>query len=453
MARNSIFKAYDVRGFYPSEINEDEVYRISQAYAEVLKPKTVIVGRDGRKSGPALARSVCDGLADAGVDVFDMGLAPTDMFYYAVGKSKVDGGIFVSASHNPAEWNGLNFCAHDAVPLSVDYLLPEIERQTYQRPLGKKTQAGRKGERETLNVLPEYLEFLAGFIRGEISALKIAADANFSPQAKIFRALIDFKNLPLELRSINAETDVNFPKGAPNPLLAERQREITALVKKEKADFGLAWDGDGDRCFFVDERGVFHDGYFTTAILAREILKDYPGAKIFLDPRLTWATTDAVREAGGTAVITAPGMTRMALKVREADSPFGGELSAHFYFRENYWRDSGILPVLVICRMLSRDRQPLSSYYLPFEAKYFASPEINFEVDDPQPVLAKIEKRYKDAKIEHIDGLSVEYADWRFNLRPSHTEALLRLNLEARSAAILGKKLRELEELIKSSYT
>lgn len=448
MPGNSIFHAYDIRGIYPSEINEDEVYRICQAYAGVVKPKKVVLGRDVRESGPSLAAAASEGFRHAGVDILNIGVVPTDMFYYAVGSLSVDGGILISASHNPREWNGMNLCERQAIPISIDHLLPDIERQANARPLGQKIKVERTGTEEKVDVLPQYLGFLAGFIKKEIRPMKIAADANFSPQAEIFHSLIHATGIPITLVAINDRPDGSFPKGPPNPLLPERRQEITELVKQEKADLGVAWDGDGDRCFLVDERGIFQEGYFTTAVLAAEMLKMHPEAKILIDPRLTWATTETIKQNGGIPIVTQPGMTRMPKRARDENSPFGGELSSHFYFRDTFFRDSGILPILLILQMMSRDRRPLSSYYIPFESKYFISGELNYKIEDRESLVKKVEEKYKDGKVEYIDGLSVEYPEWRFNLRSSHTEPLLRLNIEAQRPELVQEKRQELEKII-----
>ncbi|MBI1975273.1 MAG: phosphomannomutase [Parcubacteria group bacterium] len=334
-------------------------------------------------------------------------------------------------------------------PLSVDHLLPDVEREFNALQSGERLRSVTPGTEYFEDVMPRYFEFLGKFLIHKVRSFVVAIDANFGLQGKVFEAFVQHHKLPLRVRGINVEPDGTFPKGPPNPLLLDRRDEIVELVKREKADIGVAWDGDGDRCFFVDERGTFQEGYFTTAVLAAEILRDHPGEKIVIDPRLLWATIEAIRAHGGVPVISPPGAVRMSKKLEEVGGIFAGETSSHFLFREFFWRDSGLIPLLMVLQMMSRDQQPLSSYYAAFELRYFLSGELNYKVSDQFGVLAAVEARYKDGKVERTDGFSVEYPEWRFNLRSSNTEPLIRLNIEARRPELIQEKKHELETIIK----
>lgn len=447
LANPSIFKAYDIRGKYPGEINEEAVRAIASAYAVFLKPRTVAVGRDVRLSGPALMGEAVEALVQSGVRVVDIGVLPVDAFYFAVSFLKCDGGIFISASHNPREWNGLNLARKGSEPITGDSGLKEIAALAMS---GARIGGKQRGDVRTENVEEAYLDFVAKNVSLRLRPIKAVIAGSFGVSAKWFRALSDRHRLPLTLVGLDDEPDGNFPKGTPDPLIPENRAEICALVQKARADLGIAWDADGDRCFFIDEEGNFIAGYFITALLAGELLRQNPGATIIADPRLIWATQDAVRAQGGRLVITRPGMTLIAERMKKENAVFAGEMSSHFYFKETFNRDNGFLPALMVLNMMARENKKLSELAAPFTKKYFISGEINFEIKNKEGILKRAEERYRSGKIEHIDGVSAEFPDWRFNLRASNTEDLLRLNLEARDANLLRLKLGEITEMIKS---
>jgi len=445
----SIFKSYDVRGVYPTDFNEEIANKITQSYIKLFSPKKVVLGRDVRESGASLFNSVLQAFLDAGVDVLDIGVVSTDEFYFAVGSNDVDGGITVSASHNPREYNGMNFCKRGAEPISGETGLNEMKQlilsEQYAVP---KVQTF--GTITKINVRDNFIKKAVAFIdKYSLKPTKIVANANFGVDYLILSRAIELFNLPLTVIPLNEKPDGTFPKGPPNPLLPENRKETLELVKREQADLGVSWDADGDRCFFADEKGNFIEGYFITAILAKEILKKNPGGKVVIDPRLVWATTEEIKNSGGVPVISKPGMTVIAARMKQEDAVFAGEMSSHFYFKENFYRDNGLIPLLLVLEMMSKYNTTLSQLAYPYTSKYFSPGEINFETEKKDDIIKLAEEKYHDGKVEHIDGLSVEYTDWRFNLRKSNTESLLRLNLEAKSAELERQKTEELKQFIK----
>lgn len=445
----NIFKSYDVRGIYPSDFNEKIAYKIVQSYIKLFKPKKVVLGRDVRDSGQSLFNSCLDAFLDAGVNVVDIGVVSTDEFYFAVGSLPVDGGITVSASHNPREWNGLNFCRKGAEPISSDNGLIEIREETIRD--WNKLSLKQKGIVEKKDVSENFLKTSVSFIdKSLLKPVKIVANANFGVDVVLLNKAISMFNLPINVIPLNANPDGTFPKGPPNPLLPENRKEFLDLILKENADLGVSWDADGDRCFFADEKGNFIEGYFITAVIAKEMLKKYPNSKIIIDPRLTWATSEEIHKSGGTPVISKPGMTIIAAKMKKENAVFGGEMSSHFYFKDNYYRDNGIIPLFIILEMMSRYNQKLSSLVNPYTSRYFISGEINFETEKKDEIIKAVEEKYNDGKKEYIDGVSIEYKSWRFNLRKSNTEPLLRLNLEALSKSEMQEKRDELVHYIES---
>ncbi len=447
----SIFKSYDVRGVYPTDFNEDVAGKITQAYIKLFNPKKVVLGRDVRESGESLFNAILKAFVDAGVSVFDIGVVSTDEYYFAVGSSDVDGGITVSASHNPREYNGMNFCKRNAEPISGESGLSQMKDMlldnSYQVP-----NADIKGTVEKLDIREDFIKNSIGFINKDVlKPLRIVANANFGVDYLILKKAVEMYNLPLTIFPLNEKPDGTFPKGPPNPLLPDNRTETLALIKKEKADLGVSWDADGDRCFFADENGEFIEGYFVTAILAKEILSKNPGGKVLIDPRLVWATSEEIVNSGGKVIISKPGMTVIAAKMKQENAVFAGEMSSHFYFRENYFRDNGVIPLFLIWEMISKYNTTLSKLALPYTSKYFSPGEINFETEKKDEIIKIAEKKYFDGKIEYIDGLSVEYENWRFNLRKSNTEPLLRLNLEAKSKELQDQKTKELVDFIKEN--
>lgn len=444
-----IFKSYDIRGVYPQDFNEEVAFAITQAFIKLHHPKKVVLGRDVRESGESLFDSTLKAFLDAGVDVIDIGVVSTDMFYYAVGSLSVDGGITISASHNPREYNGMNFCRKGAEPISSESGLYDI------RDLAVKDQSpivsSKKGRVEKQNVTDNFLKMVTSFVDlSTLKPIKIVADGNFGIDVMLLeKAVADYK-LPIDIIPLNEKPDGSFPKGPPNPLLAENRKEFLDLLVKEKADLGVSWDADGDRCFFADEKGNFIEGYFTTAVLAKEMLEKYPGSKVLIDSRLVWATTEQIKKSGGTVVVSKAGMTIIAARMKKEDVVFGGEMSSHFYFRDNFYRDNGLIPLFLILEIMAKYNKPLSELVSPFTSKYFTPGEINFETNKKDKIIAAFEEKFKSGNIEHIDGLSVEYPQWRLNLRKSNTEPLLRLNLEAKSKEMMERKKEELVNLIKS---
>lgn len=447
----SIFKSYDVRGIYPTDFNEDVAAKITQSYIKLFNPKKVVLGRDVRQSGESLFNSILNAFINAGVSVFDIGVVSTDEFYFAVGSNDVDGGITVSASHNPRQYNGMNFCKRNAEPISEQTGLSQM-KDMLVNDLYHVPDSEAKGKVEKLNVREDFIKNAVSYVDiSLIKPMKVVANANFGVDFLILEKAIEMFNLPLTLIPLNEVPNGTFPKGPPNPLLPENREETLALIKKEKADLGVSWDADGDRCFFADENGNFIEGYFVTAILAKEILKKHPGGKILIDPRLIWATTEEITNSGGQTIISKPGMTVIAGKMMQENAVFAGEMSSHFYFKENFYRDNGIIPLFLILEMISKYNTTLSKLALPYTSKYFISGELNFETEKKDELIKLTEEKYKDGKVEYIDGLSVEYSDWRFNLRKSNTEPLLRLNIESRSQELTKQKTQELVNLIKEN--
>ena len=447
----SIFKSYDVRGIYPTDFNEDIANKITQAYIKLFTPKKVVLGRDVRESGESLFNSILKVFTEAGVDVLDIGVVSTDEFYFAVGNNDVDGGITVSASHNPREYNGMNFCKRGAEPISGDTGLSQMKELILNDQYQVQS-AATSGVVTKINIRDDFIKKAVAFIDKDVlKPMKIVANANFGVDYLILSRAIELFNLPLTVIPLNEKPDGTFPKGPPNPLLPENRKETLELIKKEQADLGVSWDADGDRCFFADENGNFIEGYFITAILAKEILKKNPGAKVVIDPRLIWATIEEIKNSGGIPVISKPGMTVIAARMKQEDAIFAGEMSSHFYFKENFYRDNGLIPLLLVLEMLSKQNTTLSKLVYPYISKYFSPGEINFDTEKKDEIIKMAEDKYSDGKIEYIDGLSVEYADWRFNLRKSNTEPLLRLNLEAKSEDLEKQKTAELTEFIKTN--
>ena len=443
MKKITCFKAYDVRGRVPGELNEDVAYRVGRAYAEFVGARRVAVGRDIRLSSPALAAALTRGLTDSGVDVLDIGLVGTEIVYFATFHEKLDGGIMVTASHNPPDYNGMKMVREESRPISADTGLKEIqaiaERESFRAP-------SRKGTVEPHDVRPAYIEHLLGYVdREALKPLKIVVNAGNGGAGPIVDLLEP--HLPFEFVKLNHTPDGTFPNGVPNPMI-ERNRTVTIdKIRETKADLGLAWDGDFDRCFFFDENGVFIEGYYIVGLLAMSFLEKHPGETIVHDPRLTWSTIDLVERAGGKAVQSKSGHAFIKQTMREVDGIYGGEMSAHHYFRRFSYADSGMIPWLLLTEIMSRRSAKLSELVEERMAQFPASGEINRRVDDAAAVMRRIEDEYAPhaKRVEHVDGVGIEFEDWRFNLRASNTEPLLRLNVESRGdAALMRAKTEEL---------
>ena len=443
------FKAYDVRGRIPDEINESLAYDIGRAFAAFVKPRRVAVGYDIRLSSPALAAAVRSGLRDCGSDVLDIGLWGTEGAYFATFAEKLDGGIMVTASHNPPDYNGMKFVREGARPISADTGLKEIRALIEGGRLPPK--AARRGTERPLDILGQYLEHLLGYVDiARLRPLKVVVNAGNGGAGLIVDALSP--HLPIEFIRVNHEPDGTFPHGVPNPMLAENRAATADAVRANGADLGLAWDGDYDRCFFFDENGQFIEGYYLVGLLAESFLGQEPGARIVHDPRLTWNTLDIVRRAGGTPVLCKSGHAFIKQKMREADAVYGGEMSAHHYFRRFSYCDSGMIPWLLVLAVISERGQPLSALLGERMRLFPASGEINRQLtSDARSILERVRAHYERAAqtIDYTDGLSMEFPEWRFNLRGSNTEPLVRLNVESRgSEPLMREKTAELLRLI-----
>jgi phosphomannomutase len=445
MDRLNAFKAYDLRGKVPSELNSEMAYKIGKAYVKLLKAETMVVGHDVRKSSEALSDSLIKGLTDAGADVTDIGLCGTEMIYYATSALEADGGIMITASHNPPEYNGMKFVKKHSVPVGYDSGLNEIEKLILTDDLGPNSEY--PGLAKKHDIMESFITNLKKFYSAaKIKPFTIVVNAGNGCAGLALDAIE--KDLPIKMIKIFNEPDSEFPNGVPNPLLIENRQATIDAVLKNKAAAGIAWDGDYDRCFFFDEKGNFIEGYYIVALLAKSILKIHKGEHIVHDPRLIWNTLDVVKKYGGIPVESVSGHAFIKQKMREVNAIYGGEMSAHHYFRDNAYSDSGMIPFLLILQLMSESDKPFSALVEEMIKEYPCSGEINSTINNPAGKLLEIEKKYSGGKIEHIDGLSVEYPDWRFNLRISNTEPIIRLNVESRGNIDLMKQ--KTEELLKA---
>jgi phosphomannomutase len=449
MDRLTAFKAYDLRGKVPSELNPEMAYKIGKAYVKLLKAETIVVGHDIRKSSEAISDSLIKGLTDAGADVTDIGLCGTEMIYYATSALETDGGIMITASHNPPEYNGMKFVKKHSVPVGYDTGLNEIERLILNNDLGANSEY--PGLVKKKDIMGAFITHLKNFYSADrIKPFKIVVNAGNGCAGLALDAIE--KDLPIKMIKIFNDPNPEFPNGVPNPILTENRQVTIDAVIKNKADAGMAWDGDYDRCFFFDEKGNFIEGYYIVGLLAKSILKVHKGENIVHDPRLVWNTLDIVKKYGGKAVESVSGHAFMKQKMREVNAIYGGEMSAHHYFRENAYSDSGMIPFLLILELMSAEKKPFSMLVEEMIKEYPCSGEINSTINDPVGKLKEIEKKYSDGIIEHVDGLSVEYPTWRFNLRMSNTEPIIRLNVESRGDInLMEEKTKELLKAIRES--
>lgn len=432
------FKAYDLRGRIPDELNDNVAYRVGRGYAAFLSPRRIVVGRDIRRSSAALTDALCAGLTDSGVNVDDIGLCGTEGVYFATFDGGYDGGIMITASHNPADYNGMKFVREGSRPVSGDNGLKEV--RAYAEG-GDFTAPGRRGVRRAIDTNAAYVAHLLSYVdAAKLSALKIVVNAGNGGAGLVVDLLAP--HLPFEFIKLHHEPDGNFPNGIPNPMLEENRRPTAEAIRRHGADFGIAWDGDFDRCFLFDERGGFIEGYYIVGLLASVLLRGEPGGRVVHDPRLTWNTLELVRAAGGVPVLCKSGHAFIKDKMRGVDAVYGGEMSAHHYFRRFAYCDSGMIPWLLVAQRLCETGKPLSELVGERMRAYPASGELNYRVPDARGAIAAVEARYARAAlaVDRTDGLSFEFADWRFNLRSSNTEPLLRLNVEARGS---GELLRE----------
>jgi phosphomannomutase len=446
----SAFKAYDLRGKVPDELNEELAYRIGRVFANLLSAKKVVLGRDARLSGESIQNALAQGLTDAGCSVLDIGLCGTEMVYFATAFLQADGGVMVTASHNPKEYNGMKFVREGSRPISSDTGLMEIADRALSGSFTRGAEKGRKkGLVDKVDVMGDYIGHLLSYIDpGVLKPLKIVANAGNGCAGAPLEQLE--KRLPFKFVKLHSQPDGNFPNGVPNPILPQNRAETAAAVKREKADLGVAWDGDYDRCFLFDENGEFIEGYYIVGILAEAFLRKTPGARIIHDPRLIWNTLETVRKLGGEAVECKSGHAFIKEKMRQVDAVYGGEMSAHHYFKDFTYCDSGMLPWLLITELLCASGKSLSEMVNECIAKFPCSGEVNRRVKDGPGVIARIKEKYAGlGKVEEVDGISLEFDKWRFNVRISNTEPVVRLNLETRGdRALMEEKTAELLAVI-----
>jgi phosphomannomutase len=443
-----VFKAYDVRGVYPTELDEEGAYAIGRAYVEHFEPRKIAIGCDVRLSSPSMARAAIGGALAGGAEVLDIGMVGTEMVYYAVGELGLEGGTMVTASHNPKEYTGMKIVRRGALPVGGDSGLLEIrERAMAGFATSEGQSLGRVSEHD---VWPGYLERVLSFIDPEaVRRLRVVIDAGNGMAGAMLPPVLE--RLPIDARRYFFEPDGNFPNHEPDPLLPENREFLVGKVKEEQADLGIAFDGDADRCFFVDDTGEFVPGDFVTALLAESILEKEPGAKIIYDVRASWAVPETIERAGGVPLMNRVGHAFIKHRMRDEGAAFGGEVSGHYYFRDFYQADSGVIPFLLMLELVSRRGKPLSELLGPYRERYFLTGELNTPVADVALKLHELKERYAQAgRVSHLDGISIDADDWHMNVRPSNTEPLLRLNLEARSEELMEQKRDEVLSVIRS---
>jgi phosphomannomutase len=441
-----VFKAYDVRGIYPTELDEEGAYAIGRAYVEQFEPQEIAVGHDMRLSSPAMAKAAIDGATDGGANVRALGLVGTEMVYFAVGELGLDGGAQVTASHNPPEYTGVKIVRRGALPVGGDSGLLEIR----DRALAGFGEPARRGEVSEEDIWPGYVEKVLSFIdTAHVKPLRVVIDAANGMAGVMLPPVLE--RLPVDAVPFFFEPDGTFPNHAPNPLLPENREFIVAKVLEEKADLGVAFDGDADRCFFVDDTGEFVPGDFVTALLAESILEKHPGAKIIYDVRASWAVPDTIERAGGIPLMNRVGHAFIKQRMREEGAVFGGEVSGHYYFHDFYQADSGVIPFLLMVELISKRGRRLSELLQPYRDRYFLTGELNTPVPDVAVKLQELKERFgAEGKISHLDGISIDAEDWHMNVRPSNTEPLLRLNLEARDRELMERKRDEVLSVIRA---
>ena len=441
----SIFKAYDIRGIYPEQLNEEVACAIGRAFATFLQADSAVVGRDMRVSSPRIFAALAQGLAEQGADVIDIGMVSTDQYYYACARLK-KAGLMVTASHNPPQYNGFKMVRRMPYLLSGDDGIHDlrriVEEESFLLP-------PRTGERTRKDMSAEFVQCILGLIDvTELKPLKVVVDTGNGMVGPILQRV--YENLPVELTGMYLEPDGRVPNHGLDPLQPQNREELQQRVKSTGADVGFAFDGDGDRFFVIDDRGEFVPGDFLTALMGCYLLEKYPGARIIHDVRASWAVADLIEENGGVALMERVGHAFMKSRMVQERAAFGGEVTGHYYFRSFFNADSGLVPSLVLLEMLSRRGRRLSELLAPLESRYFISGEINSSVEDPQVKIRALAALYGDGGIEWVDGLSVSYDDWHFNVRPSNTEPLLRLNLEAMNKGLMEEKREEVLAIIRS---
>jgi phosphomannomutase len=445
-----IFKAYDIRGIYPDQINEAAAHDIGGAFAYYLAARRIGVGRDMRLSSPSLAEAFIEGARQQGCDVIDYGMIATDMLYYAVCRDKLDGGAEITASHNPREYNGMKLVRKEALPLSAEAGIDDIKEMVLERTLPPSDAS--KGSLERRDILDAYLDHVFTFIDASlITPFRVVLDAGNGIAGLVAPRI--FERLPCQVTGLCMEVDGTFPNHEANPLLEENRRDIMERVAQDRADIGIAWDGDGDRCFFIDGTGQFVPGDFVTALIAESFLHRQPGQTIVYDLRASYAVKETVAKYGGTALMNRVGHAFIKHRMRKENAIFGGEVSGHYYFRNNFYADNGFIPALVMLELMARRDQTLTDLVAPLRMKYFLSGEISIKLRSRAQAEAKIRdiaRRYTDATVYSMDGISIEYPDWHFNVRPSNTEPLLRLNLEAKTPEVMAKRRDEVLAMLRS---
>jgi phosphomannomutase len=446
----SIFKAYDIRGLYPDEVNEDAARQIGRGFVAYLKARRIAVSRDMRLSSPSVAAAFIDGARQQGADVVDYGMMATDMMYFAVARDKHDGGAQITASHNPKQYNGIKMVRQEAFPLSGEEGLSDIRDMIVNGTLPPP--AAKAGSLATKDVLNDYSQHVLSFIDPKIiKPFNVVLDAGSGMAGLVAPKL--FERLPCKTTRLCFEIDGTFPNHEANPLIEENRRDIVERVVRDRADIGIAWDGDADRCFFIDGSGDFIAGDFVTALLAEAFLRKHPGAKIVYDVRASYAVKDTVAKYGGTALMNRVGHAFFKKRMREEGAIFGGEVTGHYYFRDNFYADNGFIPALLMLELMSHKGQTLQELVAPLGEKYFISGEINTKMPDHRVVQEKLDglaARYSDGKTYTMDGVSVEYPDWHFNVRASNTEPLIRLNLEATAMSKMEQRRDEVLAFIRS---
>jgi phosphomannomutase len=440
-----VFKAYDVRGIHPGELDEDGAHRIARAFVEVFAVGAIAVGRDTRLSSPTMAKAAIDGALEAGADVVDIGLVGTEMLYFAVDELGLDGGLMVTASHNPKEYTGLKIVRGGALPVGGDSGLLDVR----DRALAGAPPAREPGRLRTEDVYGAFTDRVLSFVEpGAIRPLRVVLDAANGMAGTMLPPLLE--RLPIDPVRCFFEPDGNFPNHAPNPLLPENREFIVRKVREERADLGIAFDGDADRCFFVDDTGEFVPGDFVTALLAEAMLEKEPGATVIYDVRASWAVPEVVAAAGGTPLVNRVGHAYIKHRMRETGAAFAGEVSGHYYFRDFSQADSGTIPALLMLELVSKKKAPLSTILRPYRERYFLTGELNTPVSDVEGKLRELEEAFgSEGEISKLDGISVVASDWHMNVRPSNTEPLLRLNLEARSRELMERKRDEVLAVIR----
>jgi len=443
-----VFKAYDVRGIYGAELDEEGAQAIGRAFVEVFEPKRIAVGHDMRLSSPAMAEAVIAGAAEAGAEVLELGLVGTEMVYFAVGELGLDGGVAVTASHNPKEYTGMKIVRAGALPVGGESGLLEIRDRALADSQGQ-TQGQTPGRVQKYDVWPAYVERVLSFVDvSAIRPLKVVIDAANGMAGAMLPPVLE--HLPqLDVVRCFFDPDGTFPNHEPNPLLPENREFIVRKTLDEGADFGVAFDGDADRCFFVDDTGEFVPGDFATAIFAEAVLVKEPGAKVIYDVRASWAVPETIEGRGGVPLMNRVGHAFIKQRMREEGAAFAGEVSGHYYFRGFTQADSGVIPFLLMLERISTDGRKLSEILQPFRERYFITGELNTPVPDVDAKLREIEERFgAEGRVSHLDGVSVDADDWHMNVRPSNTEPLLRLNLEARTPDLMERKRDEVLAVI-----